>query len=547
MKIHPSLNLKLIALLLLWLFVTVINLNKAYHIDDTVHLETAQWILQEPLRPMSGQINWDENTGPIHLLNQPHFYFYLLAVWGSLWGFGELQMHLFHSLFTLACIIFIYLIAKVIIPSRAFLLTALLTLSPAFVVGQNLMVDIPLLSFWLAFFYAMIKPKVQSEKLYFILAGFMAGFACLIKYSSLPLIVVMLSYLIIRRRFHLIWTVSIPVLMLIIWSCFNYLDYGSIHIFDRPSKDFSLRRVIEMALSFLLCLGGILPYSPIYLRNLWHKKKLNLLIKITLVIILIFSAIIIAGVYMRRIGEPIINNYLVFLFYGNGIAVTILLSKFFLRNLETIFAENGKTILLLYLWIFFGALFTIIFAPFMATRHVLLVIVPITLLLLYFTERSHSLGWNITMLLSTALLTLVLSISDRIWANFYREKAALIRNELPSEANVYFTGHWGWQWYAKKNGMKQLEALNPRVQPGDYLVYPEGIHQQTLENIPPEFQLKVVKKYTAKRTRAIFFSTRGEAAIFYLSDFLSPPWTVTWHPIPPIVVYRIETRTAQQK
>ncbi len=550
MKIWIYPNSKSIVLLLLLLFTIVINLNKAYHIDDTVHLETAQWILQEPLHPMRGQINWDQNTGPIYLLNQPHLYFYLLAAWGGLWGFGEVQMHIFQSFFSLACIIFIYLIGQVVIPSRALFLTALLTLSPAFVVGQNLMVDIPLLSFWLAFFYVTIKPQFKSERQRFVLAGLIAGCACLIKYSSLPLIAVMLVYLIIRRQFHLIWTVGIPLLILVLWSCFNYLDYGSIHIFGRPSQPFSLIGVIGMGLAFLVCLGSILPYSPIFFQNLCHtKKKLNLVVRTALIMILISSAIIVVGVYGGKINERTIERLFAFLFLGNGVAVILLLLGNFWGNLGTIFKEERKPILLLYLWFVFGTLFIILFAPFMATRHVLLVIVPISLLLVYFIETRPSLVWDTIMLLLTASLTLALGISDRIWANFYREKAALIRSELPNKANVYFTGHWGWQWYAKQNGMKQLEALNPQVQGGDYLIYPEGIPQQTLEKIPPELRLKVVKKYADPPSMLAFFSTKGGEAIFYLSKFPWPlsSWIVSKRPIPPIVVYRVEVDASQQK
>ena len=535
-----------IILLILWLFATVINLNKAYHIDDTVHLETAQWILQNPLHPMSGKINWDQNAGPIHLLNQPHFYFYLLAIWGSFFGFDEVTMHLFQSLFTLACILFIYLIARLIIPNRAIFLTALLTLSPAFVVGQNLMVDVPLLSFWLAFYYLLIKPRVKSETRRFILAGFIAGIACLIKYSSLPLVVVMLVYIIINRKFNLIWTIAIPIGMLILWSGFNYFDYGAIHIFDRPSPPFSWKRVGEMVLSWLVCVGSILPYSIIYFAHLWQtKKSLNLLFQIALILILISSALVIAGVYFGKLDEGKGLKCLLLLFLGNGIAITFLSISKFVGSLQTLFVKANRPILLLYLWLFSGAFFIILFAPFMATRHVLLVIVPITLLLAHFLETRLSFFWSITALLLTIFLTLSLGISDRIWANYYREKAALIRNELPNEANVYFTGHWGWQWYAKKNGMHQLEALNPQIQPGDYLIYPQDIHQQSLNKIPSELQLKVVREYTQPPSTLTFFKT--DRARFYSSSFSKLPWIVNWHPFAPIVVYRVEVSAAQQQ
>jgi hypothetical protein len=88
-------------LCLLWIFATAINFNKAFHVDDTVHLEIAKWIISNPLHPMLGAINWSQNTAPFHQLNQPHLYFYLLAVFGWLFGFSELATHLFQSFFTL--------------------------------------------------------------------------------------------------------------------------------------------------------------------------------------------------------------------------------------------------------------------------------------------------------------------------------------------------------------------------------------------------------------------------------------------------------------
>jgi hypothetical protein len=525
-------------LLLLWSFATALNLTKAYHIDDTGHLETAQWILREPWRPMSGQINWDQNTGPIHLLNQPHLYFYLLALWGAIWGFGELPMHLLQSFFTLACIILTWRIAKIVLPSRALLTTALLMLSPAFVVGQNLMVDIPLLSFWLAFFYVLIAPQFKSETRRFVLAGFLAGCACLVKYSSLPLVLLMLLYLVIKRQFRLVWTVSIPAMMLILWSCWNYLDYGSVHILARPSAPLSRKRLLEMAISWLICLGAILPYSLIYFRSSFQPKSKHFPTNAKWNVV-ILSAMLFSALYLHNLHASSGEKIFLLLFLANGIAIVLALLWFFSRGLVQPSSQQQQPILLLYLWVAAGSSFIVLFAPFMATRHVLLVIVPISLLLARFVDGS-SLAWHTAMLLLTASLSLVLGVSDWTWANFYREKAAVIRRELPATANIYFTGHWGWQWYAKQNGMKQLEALNPQLEIGDYLVYPEAIHQQTLEKIPLDQQLSMQKKYTEPFSLLTFFSTRNKAR-FYGSN-LKAPWRISFDPIAPIVVYRVEAK-----
>lgn len=530
----------LAVLLLLWMFATALNLTKPYHIDDTAHLEIAQWIIREPWRPMSGQINWLQNTEPIHDLNQPHLYFYLLAGWGALWGFGEVPMHFLQSFFTLACIILTYRIAKIIVPSGALLTTALLMLSPAFVVGQNLMVDVPLLSLWLAFFYVLIAPPFKSEIRRFVLAGFFAGGACLIKYSSLPLTLLMLLYLIIKRHFRLIWTVSIPAMMLILWSCWNYLDYGSVHMLERRPVPFSWNDVAQMSVSWLICLGAILPYSLIYFRpNSELRPKTFSTSAKWLVVIL--SAMLFAALHLYKLDVSRTEKIFLLIFFTNGIAIVLTLLWCFLRGWFQIFSQQQQAILLFYLWVAAGASFIVLYAPFMATRHVLLVIVPISLLLARSVEPP-SLAWRSAMVLLTASLSLVLGVSDWTWANFYKEKAVAIRRELPATANIYFTGHWGWQWYAKQNGMKQLEALKPQLEIGDYLVYPLAVaDNQTLKNIPADRKLALQKIYREPFSLLTFFST-GDSARFYASDTEQAPWIISFNAIPPILVFQVQAK-----
>lgn len=84
-----------------WLFVTAFNLTKAYHIDDTAHLETARAIQNDPLHPMSQTVNWIDTAEPIHKLNQPHLFFYLIALVVFLFGESEVILHLLLAIFSL--------------------------------------------------------------------------------------------------------------------------------------------------------------------------------------------------------------------------------------------------------------------------------------------------------------------------------------------------------------------------------------------------------------------------------------------------------------
>ncbi|UTW62288.1 hypothetical protein KFE98_20165 [bacterium SCSIO 12741] len=62
----------LIFLLLIGILATLINVNKAFHIDDTFYLEAAQWIEHNPLHPFSAVVNWENTARPIYVENNPH-------------------------------------------------------------------------------------------------------------------------------------------------------------------------------------------------------------------------------------------------------------------------------------------------------------------------------------------------------------------------------------------------------------------------------------------------------------------------------------------
>jgi len=72
-------------------------------------------------------------------------------------------MHLLHTALSLAFIVLAYLIASEFSPSWGLLASLLFSLNPAFVVGQNLMTDIPLPAIWLAFLLCLITDRIRSE------------------------------------------------------------------------------------------------------------------------------------------------------------------------------------------------------------------------------------------------------------------------------------------------------------------------------------------------------------------------------------------------
>ena len=118
----------------LWVFATVLNIIKPFHMDDTAHLIIAAHIVDAPLSPMSGMLNWTNTAEPIFDTNQPHLMFYAFAGLIAMFGPSPLALHLFISLFTLAALVLIFRVAHRVAPENALWLTAAIGLSPGFVI-----------------------------------------------------------------------------------------------------------------------------------------------------------------------------------------------------------------------------------------------------------------------------------------------------------------------------------------------------------------------------------------------------------------------------
>jgi hypothetical protein len=241
-----------------------LNLTKAVHVDDAAYLEIASAILADPLHAMNALVSWGANTRPIHELNQPHLYFWWLAGGLQLFGSGETALHAFTAPFTLLALLAFHALARRACPERPLALTALFALGPAFIPGQNLMVDIPLLGPWLLFFVALphtppgTAPGTGEDRPPW-LAATAAAAACLIKYTGLVLVVALLLDCVARRAWRSLISLAIPFAALGAWSLLNWFDYGAIHLFDRPAPEGALAGLVARPLEWTVALGAALP------------------------------------------------------------------------------------------------------------------------------------------------------------------------------------------------------------------------------------------------------------------------------------------------
>jgi hypothetical protein len=138
-------------------------------------------------------------------------------------------------------------------------------------------------------------------------------------------------------------------------------------------------------------------------------------------------------------------------------------------------------------WLVAGAMFLVLFAPFNASRHALLLVPPLFLLAYQEAVRDSVAPRSVTArpwLVLYAAAALYVAACDWEMARFYRaaapvasERALRIAGE---GAVIYFRGHWGWQWYARRTGMREFDLARSDLAVGDVLVDPVGVHAQRL-------------------------------------------------------------------
>lgn len=546
------------ALILLSIVCTSVNLTKAVHMDDTAHLEIALNILHNPLHPMTGTFNWAAETAftamPISHLNQPHLFFYMQALVMLIFGKTELAQHGLMALMSSIVILFFYLIARILVPKIALFLTAVFVLGPVFLPGQNLMVDVPTLAFWLVFFWAILSASKGRSSTYYGIGAIAIAAACLIKYTSLILLPIFLFVMIFRRQWHCLWLIMIPVLALAGWSLFNYFDYGGIHILERNGSTpvpitKRITNPIFAIVKWTVGLGAVASFNVIFLSrtNTTYLKHLKRAARVCL-----FGGVVIGIVSCVATKSFYIGSWQGF-FFANGVFTLCLVYQSLVMGYRLSKEENNnlrrERSLILLIWLAGSFLFIVFFAPFVAIRHILMAVPAILLLLAYNLDHLIEYRWRVGGLILTSVLGLTLAISDYNYAAVYRNYAHKIKMELPSDATIWYGGTWGWQWYASQEGMQHIDLKTTSFRNGDYVIIPAVMEDWVTS--PPlaskdQQALRKVKELAVNGNAFTLFRTmfKQPPGGYYFSSLKnSPPWMFSTDALEVFSIYRFESTT----
>jgi hypothetical protein len=329
----------------------------------------------------------------------------------------------------------------------------------------------------------------------------------------------------------------IPVTVVTAWSIFNYLDYGGIHVATR-SLSGSVSGWMKSLAIWIITLGAITPFGLIAVVES-RPELARYGPPIYASVAMLFSALV-YSVATGWVTDDQADKLLQLSFAANGLVMLlwtapalIRLSQNGLFRIEA--AREEAPFLYLMIWLAGTSAFYILFAPFIAARHLLLIL-PAVMLLLGAHWGGRLAGTSkVFGLSSTIVVSAGLCLSDWHFADFYKSEAITLPNSFSKTGTLWAAGHWGWQWYAAENGIRQIDVQALLLQPKDIIIVAREVDRQTIRTSPLMVQL--IRTDTEPAFFADVFCT-GRSARFYASGKYGP-WSLSRSCRNHIDVYRV--------
>lgn len=508
---------------LIFVLLVAFNFNKAVHIDDAFHLQVANYLIDNPTEPLSGKVLWDNQEKEIYHFNQPVLFFYYIALLISIFGENIPLLHFATSIFLIPVLIYFCKINDIIGGANKRLLLVVFGFSYPLLVNQNIMVDLPLLSLLIGSVYHFLKGLKNNRPYNFLLSSIILSAGIMVKYTILPVLILLPLILVYKKQFKVIFFYLIPIITIGAWSFWNFNEIGKTHIGGRESQINNAYYIF----GYVSCLGSMSLFAPILIFNQLNNRLKNIS---TWLYSLVLLSIPIAAlsIFITNSHNSLNLNYL---FIGVGSILIVTLVYFSIKEFFKKKFILSESIVLVGI-AFSISLFLIMFAPFIASRHLLLVL-PFFILALnkYVPFKLDSHG---SVLIGIyVLINVWIGIGDYSNAKFFKEKAL----EIASQTNrkTFSAGYWGWQYYSKKYGMVNYHWGVHRIKEGHFMTFPLSSPRQY---ITPEIQLDTTKYIIGKpKIWSVLIGKNYES--LYWSDHQSAAWSIGNFPTDTIVLAKV--------
>lgn len=506
-----------LTVLAVWATATLPFLDKAYTIDDTAYLAIARQISVDPWRPYSFSFNWGTVDEPAFTIRNPPLLPAFLAAAIRLDGGREREvvLHLAVSLFTALGAYALYRLGERFGTPPALACAAVL-LSPAVLPGTNVMLDTPTLALFAASILLHVDGTDRRAPARLAAAAAVAGLAILTRYNVVVLLPILASYSLLRRRPRDLAYLAIPVAIVGLWCLHNLSVYGQVHVLAHAGVIRASKPLADNAVAALGVVGASALWIPLVAHRDWRSIPAAAV------------AVAVALPLAANIGR---DRWEAFLFFSNGLFLAAMLLPALIRDLRGLATRSGADRELgsrAFLWTWCAA--TILFAwflpDFQATRHYVIALPALVLLAGWGASRRRALLAAVP----TTILGLSVAAADAELSGCYRTVAAQIaRQEVPPGCSRWFVGHWGWQYYAERNGIRRLDQRPQAISSGDVLVIPRGVDREPLS---PEMEARFAQGRSFSIERRIPLRTHMDGSGLYSAALpRDVPYAATPRPI----------------
>ena len=498
--------------------------DKPFHVDDPLFIWSAEQIRSEPLNFYGTSVNWIGIKQPLSTITKnPPLVCYAIAAVSSLVGLGERALHLAFLVPAVAATLGTWFLAARLGAPPTLAALALLA-SPVFLTSAtSVMCDVPMLAcfVWALFFWVRGIDERRVGSL-FVASGLVAA-AALSKYFAMALVPLLALYALWRERRIGVWCLALlpPLLVLAAYQWGTSEFYGRGLLTDAAvfasassNKSEGLLRETLVGLSFL---GGCAATLLFFLPSLAPSRRwlAGGLVATGALAIALPVLHTLAG-YSLHAGTsvrwgPVLQ---VALHAMVGLAALGLALSDFARR------RSADSALLL-AWV----LGTFVFAAFVnwtANARSILPLMPALAILIArrLEQRGASPLARFLPLAPAAALALVVAFEDQHMAQEARREADALHAAYASRPEqVWFKGHWGFQYYMQTHGFRAIDLTRTNLAPGDLIVQP--FNNYNLFGVP-ESHARRIQSFEEPR-RLVAVMDRQLGAGFYSS---------LWGPLP---------------
>ena len=468
--------------------------GKAFNMDDPLFMWAAKNIRLNPLDPYGFSVNWYGTEMPMSDVNKnPPLVSYFIAIVGSVFGWTESALHIAFLLPAMAVIVGTYLIARHYC-AHPMLASLVALFTPVFLVSSmTIMSDIMMLAFWVFAIYFWVSGLEKNSNVMLLLSVVLVSFCVLTKYFGLTLIPMLLLYSILKRsnvgRWVMFMLLPVAILAAYQWATGELYGRGLLtdatsYAVEFPSAfgKLSFPKVL-VGLSFT---GGCVLVVLFFTNLIWSRRGVAIGVILAGIITVMVASAGSLGNYRLPGGEAarwiIAFEFGIFISGGISLLAIALLDLMHRKD-----ADSS----LLFLW-FMG---TFVFATFVnwttAARSILPLVPVAGILIVRRIEQQKRVQKHISLrqilipLIGTAVVALSVTWADYRLANSARTAGYNIRDKYTNEkVNIWFSGHWGFQYYMQSLGARPFDEDHSMPVAGDIFIVPSN--GSNLVYLPPE-------------------------------------------------------------